>query len=202
MPTTPLPDILTVLPWHDPVVDHRGHDPRAGYVEQFWLGILGPSASWLLRRLTTAFDDDPDGFVISPADLAAELGLGRGIGGNAPITRTIDRLCMFGMAQRSGDELMVRRRVPSLDRRQVARLPERLGRSHEYLEALADDEQHREDERRRARRLALTLVELGENRSATESQLQCWRFSPDTSRDATEWARQRHHAAAATVAAG
>ena len=47
----PLPATVRVAPWDDPVVDRRGHDPRSAYVEQFWLSVLGPTATWLLRRL-------------------------------------------------------------------------------------------------------------------------------------------------------
>ena len=49
-------------PWDDPVVDRRGHDPRSAYVEQFWLSVLGPTATWLLRRLVAGFDHHPDGY--------------------------------------------------------------------------------------------------------------------------------------------
>ena len=41
---------LRVTRWHDPIVDERGYEPRSGYVERFWLGILGPSTTLLLRR--------------------------------------------------------------------------------------------------------------------------------------------------------
>ena len=57
----PLPTTVRVLPWDDPVVDRRGHDPRSVYVEQFWLSVLGPTATWLLRRLVAGFDNRPDG---------------------------------------------------------------------------------------------------------------------------------------------
>ena len=43
-------DTLTVRPWADDVIDSLGFDPRAPYVERFWLGVLGPSTTWLLRR--------------------------------------------------------------------------------------------------------------------------------------------------------
>ena len=56
-----------VTPWHDPVVDRRGHDPRSVYVEQFWLGVLGPTATWLLRRLVAGFDHQPDGYELDVA---------------------------------------------------------------------------------------------------------------------------------------
>ena len=36
---------LHVSAWADPVLDRVGHDPRSAYVEQFWLGILGPSTT-------------------------------------------------------------------------------------------------------------------------------------------------------------
>ena len=36
------PDPLHVVRWHDPLIDQLGHDPRSRYVEQFWLGVLGP----------------------------------------------------------------------------------------------------------------------------------------------------------------
>jgi hypothetical protein len=36
-------DHLRISPWHDPVVDAIGHDPRSNYVERFWLSLLGPA---------------------------------------------------------------------------------------------------------------------------------------------------------------
>jgi hypothetical protein len=39
-----MPATITVTPWHDPVVDVLGHDPRSRYVETFWLPSLGPTA--------------------------------------------------------------------------------------------------------------------------------------------------------------
>ncbi len=50
MPSFPIA-ALTVQPWPDPVIDAVGHEVRSPYVERFWLGLLGPSSTWLLRRL-------------------------------------------------------------------------------------------------------------------------------------------------------
>ena len=50
-PAAALVGSITVRPWIDPVVDDDGFDPRSRYVEVFWLGVLGPTATWLLRRL-------------------------------------------------------------------------------------------------------------------------------------------------------
>ena len=68
----PLPRTVRVAPWHDPVVDRRGHDPRSVYVEQFWLGVLGPTATWLLRRLVAGFDHQPDGYELDVAASGAQ----------------------------------------------------------------------------------------------------------------------------------
>src|SRR5690349_17318456 len=73
-PASPLPfDSLIVLPWPDPVVDAVGHDPRSPYVEHFWLGILGPSTTWLLRRMAAQFDTQPDGFELDLHETAGAL---------------------------------------------------------------------------------------------------------------------------------
>src|SRR3989442_11314960 len=72
----PALDTLTVRPWPDDVIDALGHDPRSAYVEQFWLGILGPSTTWLLRRLATGLEAEPAGFALPLADTARALGLG------------------------------------------------------------------------------------------------------------------------------
>ena len=66
---------LHVSAWADPVLDRVGHDPRSAYVEQFWLGVLGPTATWLLRRLVAGFDHRPDGYELDVAATARSLGL-------------------------------------------------------------------------------------------------------------------------------
>src|SRR3954468_992994 len=72
IPDPPLPhDHLHVTPWPDPVIDALGHDPRSLYVEQFWLGILGPSTTWLLRRLVAGLEAEPAGFELPLADTTA-----------------------------------------------------------------------------------------------------------------------------------
>ena len=43
-------DCLHISVWADPLIDRLGHDPRSTYVEQFWLGILGPRTVWLLSQ--------------------------------------------------------------------------------------------------------------------------------------------------------
>jgi hypothetical protein len=195
---------LLVLPWEDPVIDQVGYDPRAAYVERFWLGILGPSAVWLLRLLVDRLDAAPAGYELDLGECASALGLGRrGTAGAFP--RTVTRCCRFGAARfppacpsdfgaacPSGTvTLEVRRRIPPLSRRQVARLPPALQADHarwvDEPPTLGPD-----DLRERARQLALSLVVLGEDAAGTERQLQRWRFPPPLATEATTWALTRH----------
>ena len=43
---------LVVVPWHDDVIDRVGYNPRSTYVEFFWLNVLGPTTTWLVRRIS------------------------------------------------------------------------------------------------------------------------------------------------------
>jgi hypothetical protein len=122
---------LDIVPWRDPVFEATGHDPRSAYVERFWLGILGPSVTWLLRRFARGLEEHPSGFRINLADTGRALGLGESISRNSTTQRTITRACQFGLAQRQGpDRLAVRTHVPELTRRQLSRLPESVQAAH------------------------------------------------------------------------
>ncbi len=192
------PDLpaLTVLPWPDAVIDRVGHDPRTLYVERFWLGILGPSATWLTRHLVEGLDAAPDGFELDLDECAASLGLGRRPGANAVLPRTLARCCQFGATRLIGPTMLqARRKLPPLTRRQIARLPDTLQAEH----ARWVDRAPRADAgdlRDRARRLALSLVELGEDGAGTERQLHRWRFHPALASEATAWALDHHTRAA------
>ena len=126
---------LRVFPLVDSVVDELGHDPRSLYVEQYWLSILGPSATLLLRRLAAGLEARPDGFDLDPVEWALELGLGARGGKHGPFWRSIDRACRFGMAQRNGELMAARRFLPPLNARQVGRLPDHLRRAHDAWSA-------------------------------------------------------------------
>src|SRR5690606_5516166 len=90
---------LRVTPWSEPVIDRVGHDPRTVYVERFWLGILGPSATWLLRLLVDRLDVEPEGYDLDLDECARSLCLGRRLGPNGAFTRTLARCCQFGAAR-------------------------------------------------------------------------------------------------------
>jgi hypothetical protein len=183
---------LLVVPWADPVIDQIGYDPRTVYVERFWLGILGPSATWLVRHLVDRLDAEPDGYELDLDECATALGLGRRPGAAGVFPRTLARCCQFGASRFvTPTTLAVRRRMPPLTRRQVGRLPDKLREDHDRWvdkpPGYAADEM-----RERARQLALSLVELGEDGAGTERQLHRWRFHPALASEATAWALNRH----------
>jgi hypothetical protein len=185
-------DHLLILPWPDPVIDELGHDPRSPYVEHFWLGVLGPSTTWLLRRTAAGLEAEPEGFELPLRDTARALGLG-GEGRHSPFVRALTRCCQFELARPAADgSLEVRRMLPPLNRRQLARLPETIQVAHQRWidDALRTPSPDRE--RDRTRRLALSLVELGESRDEVERQLLRWRFRPEQARSAATWAMERH----------
>ena len=193
---TPSLAILPVRPWPDGVIDALGHDPRSAYVERFWLGILGPSTTWLLRFLANRLDASPEGFDLDLAATAQALGLGARGGRHSPFMRALSRCCQFDVAEARADgTLAVRRKLPPLNRRQILRLPPDLAAAHQAWQESQLQTPAHEQQRRRARRLALSLVELGEDTEATEQQLGRWKFHPTLCREAAAWAAERHHQA-------
>ena len=121
------PEVLHVRPWPDDVLDHLGFDPAPHTSEEYWLGILGPSTVWLLRRLAAGFEYSPEGFDLDLGETARSLGLGDRSGRHSPFVRSANRVIQFGLAQLSGaEELSVRRRLPRLNRQQLKRLSPRF----------------------------------------------------------------------------
>jgi hypothetical protein len=191
LPTYPIPS-LAVEAWPDPVIDEVGHDVRSLYVERFWLGLLGPSATWLLRRLVSGLDDHPAGYELDLALTATELGLGNRSGRHSPFFRSIERCCRFGAAHQVGDRtLRVRRKLPPLTRAQLQRLPDALREAHERWTEGPSTSLPVDQLRERARGLALSLLELGEDTEATERQLHTWRLHPAIAHEAVAWALER-----------
>lgn len=165
-------------------------------METYWLGILGPSTSWLLRRLVTGLEASPDGFELSLGETARSLGLGDRGGRHSPFIRAVTRTIQFELAKpRDAHTLAIRRKVPPLSLRQVQKLTPELQAAHrrwqeEQLQVPTGAEQ-----RRRSRLLALNLLELGQDLAATERQLLRWRHHPVLAREAAAWAWERHRAA-------
>jgi hypothetical protein len=183
------PARLRIECWQDPVIERLGHDPRSTYVERFWLSVLGPSTTWLLRRLAAEFDDEPGGYDLNLGEAAEALGLSSRTGKSSPFVRALKRSNDFGLSRFSAPAtLYVRRRLPPLTHRQVARLPESIRREHDAWHQQPVPAPDLETLRHRARRLAVSMVELGEDLEGTERQLHRWRFHPALANDAARFA--------------
>ena len=160
--------LINVRQWIDPLVDDNGHDPRSGYVETFWLGVLGPTATWLLRRLAAGLQQHPEGFAFDLVSTAAAMGLSFRSGRSSPFTKALQRCVMFGLAHQLPDGgLAVRRRIPDVAHRHLRRMPHDLQRlRHEWQTSTIDVEALG-----RARRFAMTMLEVGDDPTLIEPQL-------------------------------
>lgn len=159
---------LSIRPWSDPIVDNDGHDPRSRYVERFWLGVLGPTATWLIRRLATELDRHPDGYELELEAVARSMGLSFSAGRSSPFTKALQRCVMFGLAHPlpSGG-LAVRRRIPRVAHRHLRRMPPALQVEHAHWENGTVSP----NELARAHQLALAMIEVGDEPSLVEHQL-------------------------------
>lgn len=185
---------LTIVPWADPVIETLGYDPRSWYVEQFWLGIIGPTSTWLVRRMVAGFDTEPDGFALHLDETARALGLGGREGRHSPFQRALGRCVSFRLARpEEAGTLAVKRRLPPLPRRHIERLPLALQRLHADWTETQERAAVLDEGRNRARRLALKLLDIGAERQAVELQLGRWRVHPAVAYEATEWALALQH---------
>jgi len=177
---------LRIVRWIDPVADPHGVHPCSRYVELYWLGIIGPSTTWLLRRLSYGLEMHPSGLDVDLVETARSLGLGDRMGKNSPFRRALQRLCVFELARAHGPAGMaVRTRVPPLPLRHLSRLPDSLQSSHRRWlveQRLPEPEQMR----RRAQRLADGLAGAGSDRAEIERQLARWHFHPSVGFRAAE----------------
>jgi hypothetical protein len=172
-------------------------------VEQFWLGILGPSTTWFIRHVGHRLDREPEGFDLDLDRTARHLGLGRPTSAHSPIHRAIERTVRFGLARMVGhDGIDVRRRIPPLNRGQVARLPRVVQSAHQDWQEQLLVRNGFEESQRRARRLALSLFETGHEPDQVERELHRWQYHPALASAATTWALDRHRDAAVALAAG
>lgn len=121
---------VTIRPWPDPLVDVRGHDPRSAYVERYWLGVIGPTATLIMRRFADEFDRAPDGFTIDLSHTASTMGLSYGKGPGSPFGRAVHRCVMFGLAQPTTSGYAVRRMFPNVAQRHISRLPDDVQAAH------------------------------------------------------------------------
>lgn len=176
-------DSLMVVPWHDPVVDAVGYEVRSQYVELFWLNVLGPTATWILRRLALGFDRYPLGYELDLGETASALGLSYTAGTANAFMRSLNRCVLFGVSQPTDGGLAVRRRVPPVATRHLMRMPPHLRQAHQQWSlpitrvSLADLE--------RAKVLAEAMVHTGDDRDTVERQLLALGVTPAAAIEAT-----------------
>lgn len=159
---------LVVVPWHDEVVDTIGYDPRSTYVETFWLNVLGPTTTWIVRRMVTGLDEYPGGYELDLEQTAAALGLVFTPGAANPFARSMNRCVLFGAAQPVAGGLAVRRRLPPVSARHLQRMPPYLRAAHQSWRTTAPSPGAHEQ---RARILAEAMLQAGDPGEAIERQL-------------------------------
>lgn len=195
-----MPTTVTIHPWPDPVIDTMGHDPRSAYVETFWLPTLGPTSLLLMRHLANRLDREPRKFDLAVAETSRALGLGAREGSSSPLLRSLDRLEMFELACSDGSgNVAVRRNVPPVNARHIRRLPTTLQAAHAEWNRERGDDDSLHAQRIRARRLAFTLIEQGDDLDHVERILLSTGYHPTVCRESASWAWQRHREALEAV---
>jgi hypothetical protein len=120
---------LRVVALADPVVEAVGFAVHDVYVELLWLPVIGPSTTWLVRRLGWWVEACPDGVTVQLAELAGWLGIGSSVGPSSTVQRSLRRLVRFGLASWQG-QLAVRTMLPPLSERHLSRLSPALQEAH------------------------------------------------------------------------
>jgi hypothetical protein len=181
-----LPLEVRLYGWDDPVIDRLGYAPDSEYVEYFWLPVLGPSSIWLLRRVSQLLEQSPHGIAVETTTFGRMLGLGGNTNGRSLLAKTITRCIHFDVAQPRGESIAFRRHLPPLNARQLERLPAELRSLHGSTAThhIVNELHHA---RVRARQMALSLANLGEEESAIRTQLGTWKFSSELIDEALEW---------------
>lgn len=184
---------LRVVPWPHSLTDHFGHDTRSSYVERFWVSTLGPTTILFLRHCAELLDG-ADSASVSLEDIAGTLGIGFTGGSSGPMFKTLVRACRFKTARPVAHAtLAVRLTLPTLTNDQIQRLPASLRDRHEHFVTSASSGDVMSLQRTRARHVALSLIEYGDDIGEIEVQLARLRLHPAVAFDAARWAWRQHH---------
>lgn len=132
---TPTPEVLKVHAVPHPVAPVRqaGFALDHPYLEQCWSPVIGPSSVLLLRRCAWLWQE-AEPALIPTAELAAQLGLGKGTASHSPLWHTVERIVRFRFAaMTTPGELEVYTEVPPVMERHLDRLPPWCRRQHDRL---------------------------------------------------------------------
>ena len=175
-----------------PLIDRLGHDPRSRYVERFWLGILGPSTTLVLRVSPMRSTKRRCGPSRSRRRCRPDRCRSprRAQQPALPVDSAGDPV--RGARSAGADSIEVRHRLAPLNRSQIERLPLALQAEHQHLPNSRSC---------RSRSFAgtppaLSLIECGDGFAETERQLDQWRVPGPIAAEAVNWAWERHRVAA------
>jgi hypothetical protein len=125
------PEVVTIHPVPHPnaTVRQVGFPLDHAYVEQVWAGVIGPSATLMLRRVPVLWNQQGPPATVALDELGQSLGLGPQLA-----QRSIERLVRFGLARwpPSGD-LAVPTSVAPLSDRQLLRVTPLTRQAHHQL---------------------------------------------------------------------
>ena len=203
------------IPYHHPHPARRSPGPTRSstrsattparvYVERFWLGILGPCATWLMRHLVDGLDAIARRLSSSTSTSAPPRSASAAAAASSgAFPRTIARCCQFG-ASPPRPRTRRSRCAAACHRSPAARSRGCPRCCRPTTPAGSIRPRPPSTPTTCATRLAgwrCRCVELGEDGDGTERQLHRWRFHPALASEATAWALERHRSCAAGRAA-
>ncbi len=109
--------------WHNSYNSENSFYFRSFYLERFWLGILGPSSTWLLRMILMELEQSDNFKLMSAEELCLRMGLSANTSWNSPFSRSLRRLLDFKLAKQFGlGHIAICQYVPPLSCRQIKSL--------------------------------------------------------------------------------
>ncbi len=143
-------NILKISFWQNGCDKQNAFYYRSTYIEKFWLSILGPSATWILRLLLDEIKTNDPITVMTSNYIASQVGLSDNTSKNSPLCRSIRRLLDFRIAKQIKEgHLVISKYIPPLSTRQTLKLPSSMLELHKkylillqngyYDELLGDD---------------------------------------------------------------
>lgn len=116
--------------WPIERTDAPSYPADSPYVETFWLPSLGPSSTWLLRKLAAGLQGRQT-FVVLMPDLARHIGLSPSLS-NGPLVKTMGRLERLKMIRPTAiNHWKVRCILPGVPFATLSHLPPALQSLHE-----------------------------------------------------------------------
>ena len=130
--------------------------------------------------MVTGLDRYPLGYEMDLGETASMLGLAYGIGTSNSFTKALQRCVLFGVSQQVPGGLAVRRKVPPVAGRHLARMPDSLRAMHYQWQT----REFSLTELQRGRTLAEVMMSAGEDPEVVERHLLAVGVSPAAAAEA------------------